>query len=288
MNIVLIFKTIYATTAVAFSALLIKDLRKSNFMKGRASMVISGLIGGIAYFLDTLGIGSFATSTVMLRSFKQVQDKDLPGSLNVASVLPILLEAFIFIGIIQVDPLTIVTMVSAACIGAWMGASVVHKLPEQRIRLIISIALFIAATVSLLKQLDFIPADYAGAIGLTGIKLVIAILASAIIGALGALGIGGYAPLLALALTLGLSSRAMFPIMSSSAALGGGFASIKFIKTGNYDRKASLAMTIVALLGVVIAAYIVKTLPLNILTWIVIGVIYYTSITLFLSGYKKK
>ncbi|HBS51819.1 MAG TPA: permease, partial [Coxiellaceae bacterium] len=177
MNIVLIFKTIYATTAVAFSALLIKDLRKSNFMKGRASMVISGLIGGIAYFLDTLGIGSFATSTVMLRSFKQVQDKDLPGSLNVASVLPILLEAFIFIGIIQVDPLTIVTMVSAACIGAWMGASVVHKLPEQRIRLIISIALFIAATVSLLKQLDFIPADYAGAIGLTGIKLVIAILA---------------------------------------------------------------------------------------------------------------
>ena len=288
MNIVLIFKTIYATTAVAFSALLIKDLRKSNFMKGRASMVISGLIGGIAYFLDTLGIGSFATSTVMLRSFKQVQDKDLPGSLNVASVLPILLEAFIFIGIIQVDPLTIVTMVSAACIGAWMGASVVHKLPEQRIRLIISIALFIAATVSLLKQLDFIPADYAGAIGLTGIKLVIAILASAIIGALGALGIGGYAPLLALALTLGLSSRAMFPIMSSSAALGGGFASIKFFKTGAYERKASLAMTIVALLGVVIAAYIVKTLPLNILTWIVIGVIYYTSITLFLSGYKKK
>ncbi|OGT08486.1 MAG: hypothetical protein A2V89_04675 [Gammaproteobacteria bacterium RBG_16_37_9] len=288
MNIVLIFKTIYATTAVAFSALLIKDLRKSNFMKGRASMVISGLIGGIAYFLDTLGIGSFATSTVMLRSFKQVQDKDLPGSLNVASVLPILLEAFIFIGIIQVDPLTIVTMVSAACIGAWMGASVVHKLPEQRIRLIISIALFIAATVSLLKQLDFIPADYAGAIGLTGIKLVIAILASAIIGALGALGIGGYAPLLALALTLGLSSRAMFPIMSSSAALGGGFASIKFFKTGAYDRKASLAMTIVALLGVVIAAYIVKTLPLNILTWVVIGVIYYTAVSIFMSSCKHQ
>ncbi|HBC71920.1 MAG TPA: permease [Coxiellaceae bacterium] len=288
MNIVLIFKTIYATTAVAFSALLIKDLRKSNFMKGRASMVISGLIGGIAYFLDTLGIGSFATSTVMLRSFKQVQDKDLPGSLNVASVLPILLEAFIFIGIIQVDPLTIVTMVSAACIGAWMGASVVHKLPEQRIRLIISIALFIAATVSLLKQLDFIPADYAGAIGLTGIKLVIAILASAIIGALGALGIGGYAPLLALALTLGLSSRAMFPIMSSSAALGGGFASIKFFKTGAYDRKASLAMTIVALLGVVIAAYIVKTLPLNILTWVVIGVIYYTAVSIFMSSCKRQ
>ena len=284
MNIIFIFKAIYATTAVAFSTLFIKDLRKKPFMQERASIVISGLIGGIAYFLDTLGIGSFATSTVMLRTFKQVPDKNLPGTLNVTSVLPILLEAFILIGVIQVDPLTIVTMVTAACIGAWIGASIVHKLPEQRIRLIISIALFIAASIQLLRQTNIVPIEYTGAIGLTGIKLIIAILASAVIGALGALGIGGYAPLLALALTLGLSSRAMFPIMSSSAALGGGFASIKFFKTGAYERKASLAMTIVALLGVVIAAYIVKTLPLNILTWIVIGVIYYTSITLFLSG----
>jgi len=288
MNIIFIFKAIFASMAVVFSALFIKDLRKSHFMKGRANIVISGLIGGIAYFLDTLGIGSFATSTAMLRSFKQIQDKNLPGTLNVTSVLPLLLEAFIFIAIIQVDTVTIVAMVTAACIGAWIVASIIHKVPEQRICFIISIFLFIAATVSILKQLNIVPIDYTGAIGLTGIKLVIAVLASAIIGALGAVGIGSYAPFLALALTLGLSARAMFPIMMSAAALGGGFASIKFIKTGNYDRKASLAMTIVALLGVVIAAYIVKTLPLNILTWIVIGVIYYTSITLFLSGYKKK
>ena len=101
------------------------------------------------------------------------------------------------------------------------------------------------------------------------------------------MGIGAYAPFLATSLILGLSARATFPIMMSAAALAVGFASIKFIKTGNYDRKVSLYMMTFAVIGVLIAAFIVKTLPLKVLNWVAIFIIYYTSFNLFLKGYKK-
>lgn len=289
MNIVIIFKAIYGIMAVVFSTVFIKDLRKHKFKHEKASPVISGFAGGLAYFCDTLGIGSYAIATAVLRHFKQIQDKNLPGTLNVTSVMPILLEAMIFISIIKVDPLTISLMVAGTCLGSWICASFIHKMPERIICLVISISLFIAATVLILKQFNIFTLDYAGgAIGLTGIKLAAATFCSIIIGVLGAMGIGCYAPFLATALTLGLSARATFPIMMSAAALAGGFASIKFIKIGNYERKVSFYMIPAAMVGVLIAAYIVKTIPLKVLNWVAICVIYHTSLTLFLNSYKKK
>lgn len=288
LSVSFIFKSLFAAMALVFGSFFINDLRKHEFKKEKANVVTSGIIGGISYFFNTLGIGSFATSTAMLRFFKQIKDKNLPGTLNVTCVLPETLAAFIFISIIKVDPMTIVCMVAATCLGAWLGASIVHKMNERMICFVMSIALFLAACLLLLKQFDLIPTNYAGSISLTGVKLIIAAIGSVFIGILSAMGIGTYAPFLALSLTLGLGARAVFPIMMSATALGGGFAGIKFIKNGNYDRKATLAMVIVSLFGVVIAAYVVKSLPLHILTWVVIGVIYYTSLSLFLKSQKLK
>lgn len=288
MSMVIIFKAIYGIVAVVFSSIFIKDIRKHGIKHEKASPTVSGVAGGVAYFCDTLGIGSFAIATAILRHFKQLEDKNLPGTLNVSSVMPAIVEALIFISIIKVDPLTISLMVASMCIGSWISASFIYKIPERIICLIISASLFISATVLILKQFNMLPIEYSGAIGLTGIKLIIACFCSLIIGALGAMGIGSYAPFLAVSLTLGLSARATFPIMMSAASLAGAFASLKFIKVGNYDRKVALFLTIFAIFGVLIAAYIVKTLPLNILNWVAICVIYHTSISLFLNSYKKK
>jgi len=287
MNMIVIFKAIYALMAVVFSSVFIRDLQRHKFKHEKVSPITSGLTGSIAYFCDTLGIGSFAVATALLHHFKLIKNKNLPGTLNVSSVMPILVESAIFISIIKVEPLTITLMVVGMCLGSWICASIVNKIPERMICLIISISLFIAATVLILKQFSLLPMDYAGEIGLTGIKLAIATFCSFIIGVLGAMGIGAYAPFLATSLILGLSARATFPIMMSAAALAGGFASIKFIKTGNYDRKVSLYMMTFAVIGVLIAAFIVKTLPLKVLNWVAIFIIYYTSFNLFLKGYKK-
>lgn len=286
--LITLIKSVYGAMAVVFSFFFVADLSKTNLKKEPGNIFISGLIGGIAYFFDTLGIGSFATSTTMLRLTKQVPDKTLPGTLNVSCVLPTLLEAFIFIGIIQVDLLTLVCMVTAASIGSWMGAGVVAKLPEQKIRVGLATALLITATFLLAKQLHLVPLEHAGAIGLTGIKLGIAVVGSCIIGIITAMGIGMFAPFLALSALLGLSSRAIFPIMMSAVALGCGFAGIKFIKAGAYDRKVTLAMTVVAMFGVLLAAYVVKSLPLEILTWVVVGVIYYAALSLLYTAYHHR
>lgn len=289
--IVLFLQSIYAAMAVIFGFFFVADLKKkgwNNIKNEPGNVFVSGAIGGISYFFDTLGIGSYATSTPMLRMTKQVPDRTLPGTLNVTCVLPTLIEAFIFISIIQVDYITLICMVTAASIGAWLGAGVVAKLSEQKIRVGMAVALLITATFMLAKQLHLVPLDTAGTIGLEGYKLIIAVAGSAIIGIVTTVGIGTFAPFLALSLLLGMSTRAVFPIMMSATALASGVAGIKFIKVGAYDRKVTLAMTIVALFGVVLAAFLVKSLPLNTLTWIVVGVIYYSAISLLYSANKAR
>ena len=76
--------------------------------------------------------------------------------------------------------------------------------------------------------------------------------------------------------------------MMASSAFALPSASIRYVKEKTYNRKAALAITISGIFGVLIAAFIVKSLPLYILTWLVIVVIIYTSITLLKSGFLTK
>lgn len=264
-----------------FGIELTKDLRKNkDKFEQDSSWGKTGLIGFVTNFFDTLGIGSFAPTTALLRAFKQSKDRVIPGTLNVSCTIPVVAEAFIFITVIKVEPITLFSMLAASAIGAWLGAGIVSHLPEKKIQLGMGIALFVTASVMLASQMGWMPAGGA-AIGLSGGKLVIAIIANFILGALMTLGIGLYAPAMALVYLLGMSPRVAFPIMMGSCAFLMPVASIKFIREGAYNRKASLAISIGGLIGVFIAAYLVKSLPLNVLKWLVILVIYYTSITMF-------
>ena len=264
-----------------------KDLveNKDN-LEGDTSWGTAGAIGAVTNFFDTLGIGSFAPTTALFKGFKQVKDKVLPGTLNVACTIPVVAEAFIFISVIEVETVTLVSMLASATIGAWVGAGIVSKLPEKKVQYGMAIALFVTASLMVAGQMGWMPVG-GEAIGLSGIKLGVAIVANFILGALMTLGIGMYAPCMALIYMLGMSAKVAFPIMMGSCAFLMPVASVKFIREGAYNRKASLAISIAGLIGVFIAAYIVKSLPLNILTWLVIGVIYYTSVVMFRSAKGK-
>ena len=148
-----------------------------------------------------------------------------------------------------------------------------------------AIALFVTAFLMLAGQMGWMPGG-GDAIGLTGVKLVIAIVGNFILGALMTLGIGLYAPSMALVYFLGMSPAVAFPIMMGSCAFLMPVASVKFVREGAYNRKASLAIAVLGIVGVFIAAYIVKSLPLDILRWLVIGVIFYTSMTMFKAASK--
>jgi uncharacterized membrane protein YfcA len=88
-------------------------------------------IGFVTNFFDTLGIGSFATTSAVFKVWGLVRDEQIPGTLNVGHTLPSILQAFIYIAVVQVDVVTLILMIAAASAGAWLGAGVVSGLAPE-------------------------------------------------------------------------------------------------------------------------------------------------------------
>ena len=273
--------------AVWFSFVFVKDLLANRSKLENSSWLKTSVIGFVVNFFDVLGIGAFAPQTALLKFTRQTEDKLIPGTMNVANTIPVLLQAFIFITIIEVDPLTLISMLVSAAVGAVIGAGIVSKLSERKIRLTMGIALVITAGFMLARMMDWIQGG-GDAIGLTGYKLVFAVVVNFFLGAIMTAGVGLYAPCMALIFALGMSPTVAFPIMMGSCAFLMPPASVKFIKTGSYNRKAALAMAIPGSIAVLIAAFIVKTLPLQTLQWVVLGVILYTSATMLVAALRKR
>jgi len=266
-----------------FSYVFGKDIFKHQNVLENISVPKTAVIGFVVNFFDALGIGAFAPQTALLKITKETEDRLLPGTMNVADTIPVLIQSFVFIQIVEVEPVTLLSMFLSATAGAILGAGIVAKLPVVKIQLTMSFALLVAAFFMLAGQLDWIQGG-GEAIGLTGWKLGLAIGANFILGAFMTVGIGLYAPCMALVYALGMSPIVAFPIMMGSCAFLMPPASIKFIKEGAYNRKAAVAMAIPGIFAVLIAVFIVKSLPLDILRWVVIAIIMYTSMLMLRSA----
>ena len=244
-------------------------------------------LGAVTNFLDSLGIGSFATTTAMFRLTKMVPDRIIPGTLNAGHTLPTIVQAFVFTSIIPVDVLTLFSMIAAAVLGAWLGAGVVAQWPRRKVQIGMGMALLAAAVFMLMRQLDLFPAGSAE-IGVRGVKLAIAVGGNFLLGALMTLGIGLYAPCMILVSLLGMSERTAFPIMMGSCAFLMPVGSLRFIRERSYSLRAALGLAIGGIPGVLLAVYIVKSLPLYAVRWLVIAVVLYTAVTMLLAGTSAK
>ncbi|MEY3564826.1 MAG: hypothetical protein RJA23_996 [Bacteroidota bacterium] len=273
--------------AVCFSFVFIKDYLAHRSQLENSSWLKTSVIGFVVNFFDVLGIGAFAPQTALLKFTRQTEDRLIPGTMNVANTIPVLLQAFIFITIIEVDPVTLILMLLSATAGAMIGAGIVSRLSERKIRITMGIALVVTAGFMLARIMNWIEGG-GDAIGLTGYKLAFAVVVNFFLGAIMTAGVGLYAPCMALIFALGMSPTVAFPIMMGSCAFLMPVASVKFIKTASYNRKAALAMAIPGSIAVLIAAFIVKSLPLETLQWVVLGVILYTSATMLTAAFRKK
>jgi uncharacterized membrane protein YfcA len=249
--------------------------------------VFHSVVGFIMCFFDTLGIGNFATTTSMFKFRKSVRDEWIPGTLNVAYTLPTVAQAFIYISIVQVDFLTLVTMIVASVLGAWLGAGVVCRWPRMKIQIGMGFALLAAASLMLMTQLQLVPVG-GSALQLRGAVLVGGLLGNFALGALMTLGIGLYAPCLILVSLLGMDPRAAFPIMMGSCAFLMPIAGMRFIKQGSYSLNASLVLSAAGIPAVLIAAYIVKQLSLTSVRWLVVAVVVYTAVTMLRSAFVER
>jgi|SRR5579871_359920 len=234
------------------------------------------MVGFVTNIFDTLGIGSFATTSGAYKILGLVEDDQIPGTLMVGHTPPSLLQAYIFIAVVQVDLVTLIPMIAASAAGAWLGAGIVSRLPKRAIRVAMGSALLVAAALMTMNQLHWIPGGGEG-VGLSGPALALAVVGNFIFGALMTLGIGLYAPCMILVSLLGMNPRSAFPIMTGSCAVLMSVGSLPFIRTGRYNLKAALGLTIGGIPGVLLAAFVVKSMPLFAVRWLVVGVVLYTA-----------
>ena len=244
-------------------------------------------IGFVTNFFDALGIGNFAPTTAAFKLLNRMPDEEIPGTLNAGHTLPVLVEAFIFIAAVAVDFTTLLSMLVASVVGAWFGAGIVAGLPRRAVQVGMGVALSVAALLFMAANLHWMPSG-GESIGLSGGALMLAIGVNCVLGALMTLGIGLYAPCLILISLLGMNPLAGFPIMMGSCALLMPVAGIRFIKACRYNLRASIALSVGGIPGVLIAAYIVKSLPLLWLRWLVVVVVAYAALTMLSSARRPE
>ena len=264
--------------ALAFTAFWFAVGRRHRTERGRPTP--GGIaIGFLTNFFDTLGIGSFATTTTIYRALGLVGDQKIPGTLNVGHAWPTFVQAFIYIQIVDVQFNTLLLLILAAVAGSWIGASIVAGLPKRQIQAGMGVALLVAAVLMVMTALNRMPGG-GDALLLSGVKLQIGIAINFILGALMTLGIGAYAPCMIMVSLLGMNPTAAFPIMMGSCAFLMPTASAQFIRKEKYDLRAALGLAIGGVPAVVIAALIVRSLPLAAVRWLVVVVVTYTALML--------
>jgi uncharacterized membrane protein YfcA len=230
-------------------------------------------------FFDTLGIGSFATTTTAFKLLRMVRDEYIPGTLIAGHTLPVMAQAFIFMTVVKVDPALLALTMAAMTLGGWLGAGVVSRLPRRWIQVGMGVALLLAAASLLMSHFGLFPAG-GTATGLPFARMCFAVAMYFVFGALCTLGIGHYAPSLVLFSLLGMDVHAAFPIMAGAGAFAGVVAGMRFLGKGCINQRAALGLTLGGIPGVLLAAFVVKSLSLDAIRWLVVAVIVYTAVTM--------
>lgn len=244
------------------------------------------VVGFITDFLDTLGIGSFATTTALYRSRRTIDDRLLPGTLNVGHTLPTIAQAYIYTQVVEVEMTTLVVMIVAAVAGSLFGAPIVARWPRRNIQFGLGLALLALTAVLVYRQLWTQPTE--GTIGLEGGLFAAGVVGNFVLGALMTIGVGLYAPCLVMVSMLGMNPGTGFPIMMGSCAFLMPIASVPFVRANAYSPRAALGLTLAGIPAVLVAAYWVTSLDLYLVKWLVAVVVVYTAVTLLRAASKER
>ena len=289
MDLISIMRIVLGIVAVITTVVIVKDcMAHKDEIKGTAGQFIGlAIIGFITNFFDTWGIGSFAPTQASFKFTKLSPDETVPGTLNVGDTLPVSVEALLFLGFSDIDPITLLLMLAAACIGAYIGAGIVSKWDIKTIRIVMAIFLVICAIVTVMRTMGVGPFGIAGeAVKLTGIKLVLGTVGNFFLGAFMMVGLGLYSPCIALVAMLGMNISTAIPIMMGSCAFLMNVSVFKFVKEGKYDRRATLMLMFPGALGAYAAYKIACFFSLTTLTYIVCVVMLITA-AMYINDNKK-
>jgi len=275
-----------ALLGIVFTPVLIATARKRGELRPDPESIA---LGAVTNFFDTLGIGSFATTTAWIKFRKLVPDSFIPATLNVGHALPTIAQSAIFLLIlgVHVDPVLLASCIGAAVLGALVGVPLVVRAPVRVVQAIVGVALLIAAGLYAMSNLDLMPIG-GTATALPAAQMYVAIAVHFVLGALMAFGIGLYAPSLILLSLLGLDPRLAFPIMASACAFLMPMTGFKFIRTDRIDLRIVLGIALGGIPAVLLAAFVVKEMPIVWLRWGVVIVVLYAAALLLRSAFHNE
>jgi uncharacterized membrane protein YfcA len=244
------------------------------------------LLGAVVSFFDTLGIGSFAPTAAWMKVRKLVPDRLIPPTMLVGLTPPAMTESVIFLILlgVKVDPVLLFGCAIAVLLGGLLGAPLVARARVWIVQLVVAIGLTLAAIAYAMTNLHLMPGGGTAA-GLPLTLTIVAIAANFGFGILLNFGVGNYAPTLVTLSLMGMDPRLIFPIMAAGAAVMGAGACVRHIQMGQMNLKVVVGLAIGGIPAVLVAAFIVKTMPIEPLRWLVTVVVVYAAAVMFRSAY---
>lgn len=278
LNILL---SLFALSILAVAAIALRSaLRQAAWPRAEALV-----LGAVTNFFDTLGIGSFAPTMAWLKFRRLVPDHLIPPTMIAGHTLPALVQGAIFLALlgVSVDPVLLAGSITALVIGGMVGFRLIGRAKIWMVQALVGLALVMAAIFFTLSNLDLMPVGGTATSLPPGLTLI-AIAASFVFGILLNFGVGNFAPTLALLSLMGLDPRLCFPIMAASAGLAGTMVASRHLLADKIDLRIALGIIIGGIPAVLVAAFLVKEMPIEMLRWLVTGVVLYTAVVMLRSA----
>ena len=283
--ILILLVTALAIAGLGLSAYLLSAAAKSGQLLPKSEGIA---LGAVTNFFDTLGIGSFAPTIAWLRFRRLVDDRLVPLTMLSGYTIPSILQGVIFLILlgVKVDPWLLLACMIAMVAGGYAGVPIAARAPIRLVQAVVGTALIVAAFFYVLSNLGLMPPG-GTATSLPLALAVVTVAAHFVFGVLLSFGVGNYAPTLAMLSLMGMDPRLAFPIMAAAAGFAGTTAAARCIRTVKLDLRLVLGLTLGALPAVLIAAFIVKEMPLTLLRWLVVVVVTYAGVMLLATAARR-
>ena len=246
--------------------------RQKAFSAERGRFLALGLCEVAVYFCAAIGISDFLLNTLILRTKRLTEDRNLPGTLVVSCLTPGAVIAFSYLGVEEPVALgTLLPCIISITLGSAVGAKWIGGLDGEKIRKVMGIAM-IGSLIALIARIVIARGATGTANGFSLPILIIAILFSFFWGAANMIGIPMKPAGTAAFLLLGLSPLATLTLVLVMAAIGPMGGGIRILREKRYHQKLSCAAATFGSLGALLGCLFtisISALLLNILLLVV-------------------
>ena len=280
MSQILIIKLIVTIMVVTTFIYFLINFSQSKELLSFSKKLQTMITGFVATFLDTFGIGSFASIFAFRNAFGLMEDnKKYNGSIVVQATLPTLLQSVLFLQLVKIDSLTLITACIMIAIGGVVSGYFVKYVTRNAIYNVMLVTFILTVIILLLNSMHMLAVG-GDLISVRGTKLIVLGIVMFMAGCLPAFGVGYYSIVLVIIFLLGLSPAVAYPIMTTASAVQMPMTAVPMIKHREYYSWSILLMAIPGCLAVLIAAPIISKVDASYLKWVLLVVIFYNIWTL--------